>query len=195
LALSSIPEAAARYEALETIRAAYFDVMFNPNPPPCWLVLDRELMDGHLGDFEWVKDTYRRWLDDPWAQSRRPPGSLAMLGYFDGASESKHWRRHQGKRPRPPQKVTVSGSGARLLEKAMLWMKNEGLAYLASAFGKMISFARLDGDELVIAVPSEHEVGWIQREIGPILDEALIAVGHTGNKVIAPSKMRLEVAS
>lgn len=74
-----IDEAAKAWNQIEKIRCEYFGAHPLPWPPPSFAEDWHACLHGHKGDIEWLFDTYRTFLANPWAQSLRPKGSLAVF--------------------------------------------------------------------------------------------------------------------
>lgn len=61
---------------LETLRAKRFRTLPIPIPIPDFGALWKAVLAGHEGDRAYAFQTFSHWLEDPWAQTRRPKGAI-----------------------------------------------------------------------------------------------------------------------
>jgi hypothetical protein len=83
--------------ALEEVRARWFGTPPHPLPIPGFEERWQAVLDRHQGDRGWALQTFRYFLEDPWVQGLRPPGSVQV---FLGPEQ---WPKHIRPRVEPPE--------------------------------------------------------------------------------------------
>lgn len=83
--------------ALEDIRAKRYRSLPIPYPIPDFDSRWQAVLDGHNGDREHAFQTFSNWLEDTWAQARKPPGAINV--FLAPEQWPKHVRPRRGLEP------------------------------------------------------------------------------------------------